>query len=311
MDTAEEEEQLSENEADVLFVPLHPRGRHREGNFFDNDENYTKFILKSKYLRFDLLGSKFQSSVDEEDRKILNLVFQDFKLNIPTPNDHDSLTLTFQSDPRKLVVSSTFVSFHSSTIREILSSSMSVEAKEGMIHFDTVSRRDFELLVGFLYDPGKLVEYAHILLRTGILEGLLLTSRFLGVTTFKSLFDMAIVDIIKAHDVLETFIDRTEFPSPEGDPEVIGEHAIIKLEYLFEIIDQFQMTRSVEYVLKAIFKTKEEVFITREPLQKMLTTPGRTSQEASILFAKVLLGLLDEEEVHSGIRRSRSIKYGY
>ena len=33
MDTAEEEEHLSENEDDVVFVPLRPRGRRREEVF--------------------------------------------------------------------------------------------------------------------------------------------------------------------------------------------------------------------------------------------------------------------------------------
>lgn len=160
MESASEED-FSPEGGPMVEYPTHlPMPRNHEISFFDDDSNYEKFIKKSKYLRFDLVNTdspqEYHEPIRPQDQKIIDLVFQKIKLEIPPPDEHDLLTLTFKDHSKPLTISSSFAKFHSEVIRVMLSLSGSEEARLSKIHFDKVSRKDFKILFGFLYSPDKL-----------------------------------------------------------------------------------------------------------------------------------------------------------
>lgn len=279
------------------YFPLRPRPATRVLTEDQSEDLYERYVENSDCIRFDLPQRQVRTQLDPENKAIDDLVFGKFHFEIPEPSSGDVLEITFPDDSRKVKISLSFAKYHSSTIHTMLSSELLGE--KSTLHFRSLDRKTFLRLFGLIYNPGRLNECAHLLLRKNVLENILMAAQFLEIGQVKSLICMAIPELINRHKEIlryfqNYFIENIDARRAREVKEE-GKYSMMKLERLVPILDRFENHSGVQLILNNLYVDWDSAVVDNEKLTKRFTEPrgDALSLSAHASFEKVLLKIIE------------------
>jgi len=263
------------------FVPRHRTPKTTWDIIRDNTElsqlammNYMRFDIDSEFIK-KKPGFPNISTIDSR-----NIDVYEVKPEITLPIPPDPLVFTFPSG-KKLIVSKSFITHHSQTIRDIVNQGM----LEDSISMTLVPRSAFKLALHILYNPGALNDMSMYIFRVNVLGNLLLVADVLNIQHLKSLLNMALPNYLDFYFQVVKFYSSLICANTRGMRELymIGDHhtdsaedianvkellsadpsgyALINVHHLIVILDRFDYFN----VLAKVFK------LGREDITKVIT----------------------------------------
>lgn len=231
------------------------------------------------------------------------LIYSDMKLEIPIPPKENTVTFLFEGG-KTLAVDLPFLKLHSPVLAMFATSEspetitypggtpfpegdprnlFMMEAGKIKVKFP---RKYFKNLLRILYNPGKCKDYMMYLLRGDNLECLLELARALCIDQFKVILEMVFPTYYKKFQnissfysmmVGETSANRNRVVLGEADKKELetllagtpGKWCVSSASNLFQVLDRFQMTECIKYILETVYKTPFDVRTSPALLDRM------------------------------------------
>jgi hypothetical protein len=262
-----------------------------------------ELLASQPYMRLDIepdrFPSQFRLSSPKTGPSLQERITTKESTIIPPFEGPSSILMTFpakhEGGPKKTMrIEGSLLRHHSGLYRKFLDGQSTGTFTDSQEGFSLGSNRKyFRLIWWMLYNPGRSMAYAIALLRKDYLEEVLRIVDFLEMSQVKELIQLAFPTMILLHTKVSNIYQKqmdnsfyhhhgvgaggiTEERHNEVKERILspfGKGAVVSSKPLILLLDRYELTSSMELLLKSLYTTVRDFRVHSFPLSSMLVEP--------------------------------------